>query len=423
MSSSHDHIRVWTATLFAAEEIPSAMVTFVSLLMFLQMRTPVWESTLLAALLFVPWVMKSWVRSYVRRAGHYRRFIQIDEALLTIALGALAFTLPHGRMWTFACLLVVSLLCAWHELLARTYYERMLRPAEQESHRGIKILASQMAVVLTYGLLIMSVGVLQIYFRQKSASYSWSLGCYLVTGVLLLFTLLHIIILERPFSEDSMSANSVSGSLKAEYRVIERIRQRPMWWRDVLTLFLMLLPQSLMFYTRTIFFLDKSARGGLGCTLQEVGFAQGTIGVIAFLFGISAGLWLRNNLGEDKVRWPMTIALGLSPLLYLIMSYSHPDNLASLCIYTFQAQLLFGFGLNACLEYVRHISGERYRNTVYILYIPIISLCMIIPLALSGLILEHMDYRTYYLIDTLTAPLGWLIIRGIHNAQCIINNS
>ena len=159
MSSSHDHIRVWTATLFAAEEIPSAMVTFVSLLMFLQMRTPVWESTLLAALLFVPWVMKSWVRSYVRRAGHYRRFIQIDEALLTIALGTLAFTLPHGRMWTFACLLVVSLLCAWHELLARTYYERMLRPAEQESHRGIKILASQMAVVLTYGLLIISLDV------------------------------------------------------------------------------------------------------------------------------------------------------------------------------------------------------------------------------------------------------------------------
>ena len=291
----------------------------------------------------------------------------------------------------------------------------MLRPAEQDSIRGIKILASQMAVVLTYGLLIMSVGVLQIYFRQKSISYSWSLGCFLVTGVLLLFTLLHLLILERPFGEDSVSLNSVSGSFKAEYHVIERIRRRPMWWRDVLTLFLMLLPQSLMFYTRTIFFLDKSANGGLGCTLQEVGFAQGTIGVIAFLFGISAGRWLRNNLGEDKVRWPMTISLGLSPLLYLIMSYSHPDNLASLCVYTFQAQLLFGFGLNVCLEYVRNISGERYRNTVYLLYIPIVSLCMVLPLAASGFILELLDYRTYYLIDTLTAPLGWVIIKGIHD--------
>jgi hypothetical protein len=40
---------------------------------------------------------------------------------------------------------------------------------------------------------------------------------------------------------------------------------------------------------------------------------------------------------------------------------------------------------------------------------------MVLPLAASGFILEHLDYRTYYLIDTLTAPLGWVIIKGIHD--------
>ena len=386
------------------------MVTFVSLLMFLQMGMPAWEATLSAALLFVPWILKSWVRSYVRRGGHFRRFIQIDECMMTVALAALAFALPQGRAWTVGCLFVVSLLCAWHELLARMYYERMLRPDEQESYRGVKIMASQLAVVLTYGLMIMSVGVLQIYFRHKSVSYSWSLGCYLMAGVMMLFALLHLVILDRPFNEEGLSLNTVGGSLRAEMRVIERIRMRPWWWQCIVTLFLMLLPQSLMFYSRTLFLLDRVADGGLGCTLQEVGFAQGTIGVIAFLSGISAGRWLRNNVGGEKVRWPMTVALGLSPLLYLIMSCSRPESLATLCVFTFLAQLLFGFGLNACLELVRRISGERYRNTVYLLYIPIISLCMLVPLALSGVIVEVLDYRWYFLMDVLTAPAGWLVI-------------
>lgn len=396
--------------MFAAEEIPSAMVTYVSLLMFLQMRMPVWGVTWAAALLFVPWIMKSWVRSYVRRAGHFRRFLQIAEGLMTLALAGLAFALPHGWGWTVACLLVVSMLCAWHELLARMYYERMLRPEEQESHRGIKILASQMAVVLTYGLMIMGVGVLQIYFRHRSVSFSWSLGCYLMAGVMLLFTLLHIVILSKPFNEEGVSLNTMGGSLRAEMRVIERIRMRPMWWRSIVALFLMLLPQSLMFYSRTVFLLDRYADGGLGCTLQEVGFAQGTIGVMAFLSGISAGRWLRNNVEEVKVRWPMTVALGLSPLMYLIMSCARPDSLATLCVFTFLAQLLFGFGLNACLEHVRRISGERYRNTVYLLYIPIISLCMLVPMGLSGALLGAMDYRWFFLTDVLTAPVGWGVI-------------
>lgn len=404
--------KAWILTLFAAEEIPSALVTFVALLIFLQLGVPVWQATLFAAILFLPWIFKSWARSYVGWAGHFKHWIHFVEILLAFGLVAVAFAVQNGKWWTLGCLFVISILCSWHELLARKYYERILNISQQESYEPLKIVSSQMAVVLTYGLMLMLVGVLQIYFRQRNIAYSWSLGCYAMAGVFLLIALLHGLILERTPRERTLAGNSVAGSFKAEIRVIERIRHRPMWWRHILMLQMMLLPQGLMFLSRTIFLLDKSQNGGLGCTLQEIGFAQGTIGVIAFMLGISAGRWMLRKAPKDNaVQWAMYICLGLSPFLYLMMTITRPDSLFSLCMATMQAQFMFGFGLNACQRHVRYISGERYRTTVNLLYVPLISLCMFVPMALSGWMLTKMNYETFFLIDLATAPVAWILIK------------
>ena len=141
------------------------------MLIFLHEGLSATEVTLQSSILFMPWVLKSWMRSYVKRAGNYRRWIQVAEVLITLSLGALAFALPHGKWWTLASLMAISLLCAWHELLARMYYERMLRPEDQRRYNSLKTTASQMAVVLTYGLVIIAVGILQIYFRERRFTY------------------------------------------------------------------------------------------------------------------------------------------------------------------------------------------------------------------------------------------------------------
>lgn len=93
-----------------------------------------------------------------------------------------------------------------------------------------------------------------------------------------------------------------------------------------------------------------------------------------------------------------------------------------LSAYTFIAQLLFGLGLNACRKYIERISGERYQNAVNPLYIPIISLCILLPMALSGFLLETMSYKQFFLIDALCAPLMWIaivIIQTISREQAI----
>ena len=349
------------------------------------------------------------MRSYIVRAGHYRRTIHLIESILTLSLVALAFALREGIVLTFSVLMLISILSAGHELVSRIYYERMLPPRMQRICNPVKMFAAQVSVIMTYGMMIMAVGVLQIYFRRYSPMLSWSMGCYVAAGVMLLFTLWHMTVLHTTHVKSNFSNNTVGSSFRAEIKIIERIRQQPHWWRYLLTSILILLPQSLMFYTRVLFLIAKKEDGGLSCTLQEIGFAQGTIGVIAYWIGISSGRWLLSVARKrQRLFWPLTVCLGLSPLIYLIMTIEPPTTLLTLCIATFQAQLLFGFGLNATLYAVKHISGERYRNTINLLYIPLISLSMILPVGISGWLCTTLGFHTFYIIDTLSAPIAWI---------------
>lgn len=379
------------------------MVTYVALLMLLQSGLAPAIATLCSALLFLPWVLKSFMRSWVRRVGHFKRILHLVETLLFVSLLLLAFSFSKGPAAVFFALLLVSMLCAWHELAARMYYERMLRPFFQRLFTVPKLACSQIAVIITYGALIFLVGTLQVYFRQ--IRYSWQLGCYVAAGLFLLFAFHHLIWLRSPHVGDSGTHHSVGGSFKAELRTIDRIRHQQGWWQPVLTLFLLLLPQGLMFYARVLYLYMSREAGGLQCTMQEIGFAQGTVGVIAFSIGIALGRWLINRHTLPRLFWPMALSIVLSPFVYLGMTIYPPETLWQLCLCTLSAQLLFGFGLSVCRLPVSIISGTRYRNTINMLQIPLISTALLVPIAISGWLVEQLGFSSYFLINALSAPL------------------
>ena len=399
---------IWISTLFAAEEIPSAIVTFVALLMFLQIGASITLSTTLAALLFLPCILKSFMRTWIRRVGHFRDMLLLVEGLICISLFALAGAFTQGIWYVFGALMLTSFLVAWHELAARMYYERMLYPRQQKYYTNLKIASAQLAVILTYGVLIILVGNLEVFFRQ--IRHSWAMGCYMTAGVFMFFTVLHMLVLRNPQIGNQTRKYSMGASVMAEVHVIERIRRQPHWWKYVLCMFLMLAPQSLMFFARVHYLFDKTSNSGLGCSIQEIGFAQGTVGVIAFTLGLTIGRSLMRWIPSEKLSWPLTLVLGLSPAVYFFMTIETPTDLGALCVATFHAQLLFGIGICICRLPLAMISGERYRNCANLLSVPLVALCMLIPMIASGLLLSWLGYHQFFLVNTLTAPICWLLI-------------
>lgn len=399
----------WTITLFAANEIPSAVVTFVALIMFLQMNIGVALSTLFATILLLPWVAQPFMRRLLPGMGGDRWWLHLIEIILAGTMALFALTLRNGMWWTMLMLAWISTLSAWHDIMAKHYFMRRTMMAQETHHLVLRALSSQMSTVLTYGLMIMAVGVLQIYFRQRSQTYSWALGYYILAGAYLLMTLMNMLLLRNAGNTEITTTRQWPW-------------QQKRWKEHLIMLLLMLMPQGLMFYSRTVFLLAQPQEGGLGCTLQEVGFAHGTIGVIAFLTGVALGKGILNKWGENRTKWPLTICLGLSPAVYLTMTHCKPEGVWMLSAYTLMAQLLFGIGLNACRRYIENLSGERYRNSVNPLYIPAISLCIVLPMALSGFLLERLDFKLFFMLDTLCAPITWVAILCLTNMHKILQH-
>jgi len=412
----------WIPGLSVAEEIPFVIVTYVAVLMFVQFREGYGMSAFYASMLSIPWVLKSFVRSKVRSSGFFKMRLHISECLIFILLIMMEVCINyahHKNFLLFLVLFIISGLCAWHELLSKMYYERMLYPREQLLFNGTKIFAKQTTTVLTYGVLIIVVGFLEIFFR--SISKAWAMESYLIAGVFFVFTVLNVFTLQNPHIVNTYHYESMAHTVKTELHIIERIRRQTGSRRVILALFFLLLPQSLMFHSRVFFLLAPAGIGGLECTVQEVGFAQGTIGVLAFSFGLIIGRKLL-HLYRSRMFWPMTLSLLISPVCYLLMSQQPMrDDMLMLCLMTFSAQITFGFGLNVCLYFVKFISHERYRNTINYLYIPLIAASMFLPMMLSGWMCEWLGFRTFFIIDSASALIALILIPTLSIKQILTN--
>ena len=403
--------------------MPSAVVLYVALIMLLQFgATPV-QASVFGALLFLPWVTKSYLYSKVRKAGRFKRYIHVAEVLMFLCLMGIAVYLTNNRvaLWVLFCFLfVLSCLCAWHELLTRLYFSRMLVPRQQKLFIGTKLLSSQMVQVVTYGVLIIVAGFFEVFFR--SYQKAWAMESSLVAGGFLLMLVLNIIVLRNPRTATPPRRESLTSTVKSELHILARIQQKPHVAAVLISFALLLLPQALLFNTRVFFLLATSQQGGLECSVQEVGFAQGTIGVLAFSVGMILGRALMKRYGSAAMFWWTAIVLTLSPLSYLLMAQNpQPGKLLLICCVTFFAQMCFGFGLNVCRPFVAYISEQRYRNTTNYLYVPLVASLMLVPMMLSGWLSTELGYRVFFFLCVAAAPVAWCVLMICKTKTILLN--
>lgn len=404
---------LWIPAMCAAEEIPSAVVTYVALIMFLQFGASEPLASVYVALLFVPWATKSLLYTKEVMVKSVTRRIYAVELLMFVCLMLIAFCLERyrvGHALLFLMMLMLSCLCAWHEMFSRLYYGRMLMPRQQKLFRTTKTASSFISLVMTYGLLIIVAGFFEVFFR--SYRKAWAMESSIVAGVFLVVAAVNAIVLKSPMKKvRSQQSQEVTGAASHLLQSANRFKHMPHLARLLTAQFFLLLPQSLLFNTRVFFLFSTEESGGLGCSVQEVGYAQGTIGVVAFAVGMILG---RRYMLKGKMASHFKVAsvvLTLSPVAYMLMAiWRQPGSLSLICCMTFFAQFCLGFGLNACNAFVTYFSGRRYRNTTNFLYVPVVAALMILPMALSGRLCQLVGYETYFMVCSLLAPVSWLVM-------------
>ena len=199
MSKKRNSPWLWIPSLCAAEEIPMAVVMYVALIMLMQFGASELMASFYVAMLFFPWVMKSYLYNMVRRSGSFKRNLHVVESLLFLCLMGMAVYISEAKVEVyllFLQLLLLSCLCAWHELLSRLYYSRVLSLHLQPLFMNTKMFSSQVVLVVTYGLLIIVAGFFEVFFR--SYQKAWAMESSLVAGGFLLLLVLNVIFLPSP---------------------------------------------------------------------------------------------------------------------------------------------------------------------------------------------------------------------------------
>lgn len=375
---------------FAAQEIPAAVVTFVSLLIFIQTGTSPALSTFYSALLALPWILKPWLKRQLHNHYSYRHLLASELCLSVVFLAMSVLFSPNSplglhsspSLFQFSIFIfqfLLALLTAWHVVLAEYYYHLQARSSKlRRLYSTPRMVVSQAVVIATYGLLIILVGSLQVL--SHSILVSWAIVFKILSGILLLFFLWHLLC-GRP--------------QRVPFRVPDQFLNRSgkVSGRQMLLLFLCLLPQSLMFYARVLYLLAPAGEGGLSRSIQEVGYAHGVVGALSFFLGLTIS---RLHAGRHA---SLSLVLLLSPFVYLGMTICPPQFLWQICVCTFVAQFAFGYGLHSMLTRLGFFPMSGLRS-------PFVAVVMILPAALSGLLLQHMEFQTYFLVDALTSVVA-----------------
>lgn len=389
----------WVPSLYFAEGIPYVAVMTIALVLYKQLGLSNTEITYYTSWLYLPWVIKPLWSPFIDLIKTKRWWITSMQILIGAAFGGVAFTIPTD-FWlqgTLAFFWLMAFSSATHDIAADGYYMLALDSHEQSWFVGIRSTFYRLAMIVGQGVLVMIAGTLEIIFRNQIA-YSWSLLFYGCCGLFIAIWIWHTYVLPHP-SEDGVREGVSASTILADFKeTIKTFFQKEQVIVGILFMLLYRMPEGLLVKISTLFLIDAETNGGLGLSPQELGFVQGTIGVIGLTLGGILGGIVAGKDGLKKWLWPMVCAITLPDIVYVFMAYALPADLLIVNICVFIEQFGYGFGFTAYMLYLIYYSRGEYKTSHYALCTAFMALSMMIPGLFAGALQEAVGYRLFFII-------------------------
>ena len=179
-------------------------------------------------------------------------------------------------------------------------------------------------------------------------------------------------------------------------------------WRAALLvlafIFLYKLGDSMATALATPFYLD------MGFTMTDIGVIAKNAGLWASVIGgLLGGLWMV-KIGINRGLWLFGVVQLVSILGFAWLAYVHqPDRLLLAFVIAFEA-LGVGLGTAAFTAYIARTTDPRYTATQYALFTSLAAVPRTVINATTGWIVERTDWFDFYLLCTVLALPGMLLL-------------
>lgn len=385
----------WVPTLYFAEGLPYVLVVTVSAIMFKQLGISNTEVALYTSWLYLPWVIKPFWSPFVDLVKTKRWWLLLTQLILGAGLAGVGLTLntPNFFRWTLSILWLMAFSSATHDISIDGFYMLGLDEGEQSMFVGIRNTAYRIAMIAGQGGLLILVGLFQKMFG--SAVRAWSLGFLISGGLMILLWLYHSYILPHPVA-DCTTGVSGKNIVKEFGMTFVSYFQKPYIIPALLFILLFRFPEAQIGKIAPLFLIDDIANGGLGLTTQQIGFAQGTLGVIGLLLGGILGGITLSKFGLKKCIWFMVAAISVPDLVYVYLSWMPTQNMALISSCIFIEQMGYGFGFTAYTLFLMYFARGEHQTSHYAISTGIMALGMMLPGMISGWLQEHMGYQWFF---------------------------
>ena len=387
----------WIPTLYFAQGLPYVAVMTISVIMYKRLDISNAELAFYTGWLNLPWVIKPLWSPFIDLIKTKRWWITWMQLLIGAGLAGIAFTIPteHFFQLTLAVFWLLAFGSATHDIAADGFYMLGLSSHEQALFVGIRSTFYRIATIAGQGLLIMLAGYLEKI--TGNIPFSWSITFMVLAGLFLGLWAYHNFILPRPQS-DKAACHVSSATLMHEFwaTFVSFFRKKQ---AGIAILFMLLyrLPEAQLAKMSIPFLIDPIGEGGMGLTTEQIGFVQGTVGIIGLtLGGILGGIAVSRH-GLRHWLWPMVWAISLPDLVYVYLSYAQPSSLLLVNTCVFIEQFGYGFGFTAYMLYLIYFADGEHKTAHYAICTAFMALGMMIPGMAAGWLQEVMGYQTFFI--------------------------
>ena len=399
----------WVPSLYFAEGLPYVAVMIISLVMYKRMGISNTEVALYTSWLNLPWVIKPLWSPFIDIIKTKRYWITSMQLLIGAGLAGIAFTIPTDLFLqsTLAIFWLMAFSSATHDIAADGFYMIGLTQHEQALFVGIRSTFYRLATITGQGGLIMLAGYLES--SDGNISRAWSITFYVLSGLFIGLWLYHRYILPRPSSDINVVNNTSKGIISSFVGTFRSFFKKEQAATAILFMLLYRLPEAQLAKMSIPFLLDPLEKGGLAMTTEQIGFTQGTVGVIGLTIGGILGGIAVSRHGLKKWLWPMVWAISLPDLVYVYLSFLQHSSLMVINLCVFIEQFGYGFGFTAYMLYLIYLSQGESKTAHYAICTAFMALGMMLPGMMAGWLQETMGYRTFFIwIMACTVATFWV---------------
>ena len=387
----------WIPTLYFAQGLPYVAVMTISVIMYKRLGISNAELAFYTGWLNLPWVVKPLWSPFIDLIKTKRWWITATQLLIGAGLAGIAFTIPTTYFFqlTLAVFWLLAFSSATHDIAADGFYMLGLNSHQQALFVGIRSTFYRIATIAGQGLLIMLAGYLET--STGNIPFAWSITFMVLAGMFLGLWVYHKYILPHPVTDKAACEVSASTLMNEFWGTFVSFFKKKQAGIAILFMLLYRLPEAQLAKMSIPFLIDPISEGGMGLTTEQIGFVQGTVGIIGLtLGGILGGIAVSRH-GLKHWLWPMVWAISLPDAVYVYLSYLQPESLWVVNTCVFIEQFGYGFGFTAYMLYLIYFANGEHKTAHYAICTAFMALGMMIPGMAAGWLQEVMGYQMFFI--------------------------